>query len=73
MYFMIPILQFQMKMTIYNLSVKKMISSKIESNKLNKITNLFIRHPFQRMDFPMTMKYIDQHLFYTSTIQKVHM
>ncbi len=40
------------------LECEKNVFFQIESDKSSKITNLFIRHPFQRKGFPMTMKYI---------------
>jgi hypothetical protein len=69
---MTPIVAISNENDNLQLECEKYFFFQIESNKLSKITNLFIKHPFQRRGFPLTIKYIDQHLFYTSTIQKIH-
>jgi hypothetical protein len=72
MYFMTPIVAISNENDNLQLEWEKHVFIHIELDKSSKITNLFIRHPFQRRGFPMTMKYINQHIFYTFTIQKIH-
>jgi hypothetical protein len=67
---MTPIVAISNENDNLQLEWEKHVFIHIELDKSSKITNLFIRHPFQRRGFPMTMKYINQHLFYTSIIQK---
>jgi hypothetical protein len=58
MYFMTPIVVISNENDNLQLECEKNVFFQIESDKSSKITNLFIRHPFQRKGFPMTMKYI---------------
>jgi len=58
MYFMTPIVAISNENDNLQLECEKNVFFQIELDKLRKITNLFIRHPFQRKGFPMTMKYI---------------
>lgn len=58
MYFMTPIVVISNENDNLQLECEKNVFFQIESDKSSKITNLFIRHPFQRNGFPMTMKYI---------------